>query len=196
MNYPKIIEGLIEDLSRLPSVGRKTAERYVFFWLRQDQEDLKKFAKNLYQLKTEIKRCDRCQVYSENTLCSICSDSARDKNLICIVENTQDLLALEKTKQFSGQYFVLNNLINTIARIGPEDLNLNKLDKVIERNNAQELIIALSFTIEGETTASYLKKRYAQIKTSRLAKGLPLGSDLEYIDDLTLSSALKYRQDL
>ncbi len=196
MNYPKIISSLIEDLSKLPSVGPKTAQRYVFFWLKQNQVDLKNLAKNIYQLKTEVKKCQRCQVYNEENICSICSDKNRNKEIICIVENTQDLWTLEKTKQFSGQYFVLNNLINTIERIGPQNLSLDKLDELVKKENIQELIIALNFTIEGETTASYLKKRYDKIKISRLAKGLPLGSDLEYIDELTLSNALKYRQDL
>lgn len=196
MLYPKIIESLIADLSKLPSVGPKTAQRYVFYWLKQSQADLKNLAKNIYQLKTEVKKCQRCQVYNEKDLCFICSDKNRNKKVICIVESTQDLWTLEKTKQFSGQYFVLNNLINTIERIGPQNLNLEKLDEIIKQENTQELIIALNFTIEGETSASYLKKRYSKIKISRLAKGLPLGSDLEYVDELTLSSALKYRQDL
>lgn len=196
MNYPKIIKLLIEDLSKLPSVGPKTAQRYVFFLLKKSQDDLKSLAKNIYHLKEQVKQCQVCQVYADKEICPICLDDNRKTKSICIVENTQDLLSIEKTKQFSGRYFVLNNLINTIDRIGPEKLNLEKLDSLIKKDNIEELIIALNFSIEGETTASYLKKRYDKIKTSRLAKGLPLGSDLEYIDELTLSNALKYRQDL
>jgi recombination protein RecR len=196
MNYPKIIEQLIEDLSKLPSVGPKTAQRYIFYWLKQNDEDLKRLAQNIYKIKSELKKCQRCQVYNEQNLCSICQNQSRKKEVLCLVESTQDLWTLEKTKQFTGQYFVLGGLINTIERIGPANLSLEKLDKLINEENIKELIIALNFTIEGETTATYLKKRYAKIKISRLAKGLPLGSDLEYIDDLTLGNALKYRQDI
>lgn len=197
MRYPTAIQNLIEKLSEFPSVGPKTAERYVFYLLRQKPEKLKNLAAGISELLDKIKVCPSCLMITETIPCSICADENRQTDVLCIVENVQNLLSLESTKQYNGRYFVLGGLIDTINGTGPEDLNIEKLIKKIKAENTKELIIALNFTLEGETTALYLTKILGdRLKISRLAKGLPAGSNLEYADELTLGSALKYRNKL
>ena len=197
MRYPKAIQNLIEKLSTLPSVGPKTAERYVFYLLKQSSEKLQNLAKAISELKEGVTICKNCLMISETEICPICQDHNRRTDLLCIVSNTQDLLNIESTKQYEGKYFVLGNLINTIEDIGPDGLPIDKLIKIIKENKVQEVIIALNFTIEGETTTLYLNKILKDhLKITRLAKGLPAGSDLEYADELTLGSALKYRNEI
>ncbi|MHB8903732.1 MAG: recombination mediator RecR [Patescibacteria group bacterium] len=197
MKYPKAIQNLIEKLSTLPSVGPKTAERYVFYLLKQNQEKLQNLAKAISELKEGVTICQKCLMISETETCAICQDQNRRHDILCIVSNTQDLLNVESTRQYEGKYFVLGNLINTIEDIGPDNLPIEQLIKIIKENKVQEVIIALNFTLEGETTALYLNKILKDhLKITRLAKGLPAGSDLEYADELTLGSALKYRNEI
>ena len=197
MRYPKAIDNLIEKLSSLPSVGPKTAERYAFYLLQQSDEKLNSLAQAIKELKTKTTNCHSCQAITESNPCSICSDSNRLNDILCIVENTQDLLSIEATKQYSGKYFVLGGLINTINDVRPDDLNIEKLVKKIKNENIKEIILALNFNLEGETTSLYLNKLLRDhIKITRLAKGLPAGSDLEYADETTLASALKYRNEI
>lgn len=197
MKYPKAIQNLIEKLSTLPSVGPKTAERYVFYLLKQNAEKLQNLAKAISELKAGVTICQKCLMISETEICSICNDQNRRADILCIVSNTQDLLNVESTKQYEGKYFVLGDLINTIEDIGPDKLPIDKLIKVIKENKVQEVILALNFTLEGETTSLYLNKILKDhLKITRLAKGLPAGSDLEYADELTLGSALKYRNEI
>ena len=196
MRYPAAIQNLIDQLSLLPSVGPKTAERYVFYWLRQKPEKLKSLAAAISELPEKITVCHICQVIAESDPCPICADKNRRTDTLCVVENTQDLWAIEATKQFSGQYFVLGGLINTINEVRPEDLNIHKLVGRIKTGEIKEIILALNFTLEGETTSLYLTKILKdRLKITRLAKGLPAGSNLEYADELTLGSALKNRQE-
>jgi recombination protein RecR len=197
MKYPQALASLIEQLSQLPSVGPKTAERYAFYLLRQSENDLNKLSQSINDLKKGVKVCQTCLAISESNPCSICSSSERDKTAICIVENIQDLIAIEDTRQYNGTYFVLGRLISMIDKIGPESLNLNRLENVVDKNQVKELILALNFTVEGETTALYLHKIFKnKIKISRLATGLPSGSDLEYQDQSTIKNSLKYRNTL
>lgn len=197
MNYPGALANLIDQLSKLPSVGPKTAERYAFYLLRQDQDKLESFSLAIKELKEKIIICQKCNSFAEMSPCKICQDLSRDKDLLCLVENTQDLVTIESTNQYHGQYFVLGGLINTIRGIGPENLAIRKFLKRLETGEIKEIIVALNFTLEGETTALYLKHLLKdKVKISRLAKGLPAGSDLEYADELTLSSALKNRSEL
>ncbi|MFA5023781.1 MAG: recombination mediator RecR [Patescibacteria group bacterium] len=197
MRYPQAIQNLITKFSALPSVGPKTAERYAFYLLRQTNAELQELASAIGDLKNKTTVCSLCQVVAETDPCSICSDKNRATGVLCIVENTQDLLTIEATKQFTGQYFVLGGLINTINDIKPEDLNIAQLVKRIKADNIKEIILALNFTLEGETTALYLNKILKDhLKITRLAKGLPAGSDLEYADEMTLASALKYRSEI
>lgn len=197
MRYPQAIANLIEKLSTLPSVGPKTAERYVFYLLRQSNEKLNGLAEAIRDLRAKTTICSSCQAIAENNPCPICADESRNKELLCVVENTQDLLSIEATKQYSGRYFVLGGLINTINDVKPTDLNIEALLKKIKSDKVKEIILALNFNLEGETTSLYLAKLLRDhIKITRLAKGLPAGSDLEYADETTLASALKYRNEL
>lgn len=197
MRYPQAIQALIEKLSTLPSVGPKTAERYVFYLLRQSDESLNNLAGAIKELKEKTTLCSSCQAITETNPCSICIDKNRNSETLCIVENTQDLLTIEATKQYFGKYFVLGGLINTINEVRPDDLNITKLIKKIKTDKTKELILALNFTLEGETTSLYLNKLLRDhLKITHLAKGLPAGSDLEYADETTLASALKYRNEI
>lgn len=197
MRYPRAIENLIDRLSSLPSVGPKTAERYAFYLLRQSDDKLNGLSEAIRDLKAKTTLCSSCQAITESNPCSICSDSERLKDILCIVENTQDLLSIEATKQYNGKYFVLGGLINTINEVRPGDLNIEKLVKKIKAENIKEIILALNFNLEGETTSLYLNKLLRDhVKITRLAKGLPAGSDLEYADETTLASALKYRNEI
>jgi len=198
MKYPQSIQNLINSFSNLPTVGPKTAERYVLYLLKKSKDDLKIFAQNIIDLKEKIKICYLCNSISETSPCDICKNSGRDKGIICIVRDTKDIISLELTKQFTGVYYVLGGLLNSIEGINPDQLNIIKLKDRIskEKNNIKELIIALSPTLEGETTSLYLIKLFQplNLKITRLAKGLPMGSDLEYADEITLANALKYRR--
>jgi len=197
MRYPKAIQILIDKFSELPSVGPKTAERYVFYLLNQAEDKIQALATALSELKSQTTVCGVCQAITENNPCTICRDQTRANSVLCIVENTQDFLSIEATKQFSGQYFILGGLINTLNDIKPDDLNIAKLVKRLKTGQIKEIILALNFTLEGETTALYLNKILKDhLKITRLAKGLPAGSDLEYADETTLASALKYRSEI
>ena len=198
MRFPRAITNLIAAFSELPSVGPKTAERYVFHLLKSSPEKLENLAQSLLELKANTTVCSSCLAISEANPCSICSDQNRKNGTLCIVENTQDMISLESTRQYQGRYFVLGGLINTIENIQPDNLNVKKLLQKIKQEGFKEIILALNFTLEGETTSIYLKKILADqdVKITRLAKGLPAGSDLEYADEMTLATALKYRNEM
>jgi recombination protein RecR len=195
MRYPKTITKLIEYFQKLPSVGPKTAERYVFYLLKKSPQELADFAYHLNKLKTNTKTCTYCQAISETDPCEICSDKNRDRSILCVMANTQEMISLENTNKYHGLYFILNNLINAIENQGPENLNIKKLLERIKKEKITEVILALSPTLEGESTVMYISKilKDKGIKVSRLARGLPLGSSLEYTDEVTLSQSLKYR---
>jgi len=199
MKYPKAIQVLIDQFSQLPSVGPKTAERYVFHLLKSNPEKIQLFAQHLFNLKKDLKICSQCLAISEKDPCLICADEHRLNSTLCIVASLQDMISLENTHQYQGKYFILGGLINTIENIRPEDLPLKKLTEkialLLKTQTDLEIILALSPTLEGETTALYLSKmlRNPQIKITRLARGLSSGANLEYVDEMTLSQALKYR---
>jgi len=199
MKYPAAIQNLIDQFSQLPSVGPKTAERYVFYLLKSNPEKIQLFSQYLSNLKKDLKICSQCLALSENDPCLICSDKNRPETTLCIVANLQDMISLENTRQYQGKYFILGGLINTIENIRPDELPLKKLTERIKTllaaNTNLEIILALSPNLEGETTALYLAKMFKnpQIKITRLARGLPSGANLEYVDEMTLGQALKYR---
>ena len=196
MKYPEYIQKLIESFSKFPSVGPKTAERYVFYLLNQKTVQVKELASFISSLPDNIKRCSICRTFSDSDPCPICGDKKRSPEILCIVENSQDLAVIENTKQFNGRYFVIDRLLNTLENIGPDQLPLKELKELINANKVKELILGLNFTLEGESISLFLKKTFPEIKISRLARGLPAGSDLEYADELTLANALKYRNTL
>jgi recombination protein RecR len=197
MRYPQAVQNLIDKLSALPSVGPKTAERYVFYLLKQKEDKLKELATAIGELQEKIITCRTCGAWAETNPCPICSDQNRRPDILCVVENSQDLAAIEATKQYSGKYFVLGGLIDTIHDVQPSDLNINHLAEKIKSGTVKELILALNFTMEGETTSLYLIRLLKdRVKITHLARGLPAGSDLEYADEQTLTSALKYRNEI
>ncbi len=186
--------------SQLPTVGPKTAERYVFYLLKQDFKKLQEFSQAIVELKEKIIICKICLAVAETSPCKICTSKKRDQSLLCVVANTRDMIALENTKQYQGRYHVLGGVLNAIEGIKPEHLTIKQLLSRLKQNNIKEVILALNPTLEGEATVMYLtkllKKILPKIKITRLAKGLPMGADLEYADEITLSNALKYRNEL
>jgi recombination protein RecR len=198
MKYPASIQNLINQFSKLPTVGPKTSERFVLFMLQQSQKNLDLFAEAISGLKKNIKICQLCLSVSDSDPCKICSDKKRDDKKICLVATTRDMLSIEATGEYDGVYFVLGGIINPIENKGPEKLNFSQLIKKIKEQNIKEVIIALNPDIEGETTAMYIKKllETTPIILTRLARGLPMGSDLEYADQQTIANALKFRQNL
>jgi len=200
MNYPKAIQDLISHLKKLPSVGPKTAERYVFYLLNQRNDDLKQFARAIAELKDNITICKTCFQVSEANPCSICANPNRDNHTISVVANTRDLLTIEATKIYNGKYHVLGGLIDSIKNITPGDLYIKQLVDRIDKEKIKEVILSLNPTLEGETTSLYISKLIKShnhnVRITRLAKGLPSGSDLEYADEVTLANALKYRNEL
>lgn len=183
---------------KLPTVGPKTAERFVFYLLQQSPEELQKFAQAVAELKEKITICQSCFAVAESNPCAICDDKKRDETVLCIVENTRDMIAMEKTGEYKGYYHILGGVINAIEGMGPENLKIKELIGKIKLGKIKEIIIALNPNLEGETTTLYLTKQLEplKIKITRLAKGLPTGANLEYADDITLANALKYRNEI
>ena len=198
MRYPPAIQKLIEAFSQLPTVGPKTAERYVFYLLKQDSDKLKNLAEAILELKSKNITCSNCNTIAESNPCPICSDSRRNQKTICIISDARDLMTIEATGLYGGRYFVLNGELNQFENIGPDQLNAEPLLNKLKNNGIEEVILALNPTIEGETTAMYLIKLIKPLgkKITRLAKGLPMGANLEYVDELTLTNAFKFRNEI
>jgi recombination protein RecR len=198
-NYPPSIKSLIDQFAKLPGIGPKTAERLVFYLLKQPKEDLDRFGLTLQHVKDKITLCQQCQNLSESNPCLICSDKKRDQKIICIIAKPQDLFALEKTNEYTGTYHVLGGVIDPLEGITPDKIKVRELVERLKNNNIREVILALNSDMPGETTMLYLTKllkQFKNIKITRLAQGLPTGSDLEYTDEITLSSAIRGRREL
>jgi len=201
MQYPEVIQNLIDDFTSLPGIGGKTAERLVFYLIKNgEQEKLQQFGKNLMNLKTAIKTCRECGNYSLNELCGICMDIKRDKKLICVVANAEDIKYLDNTHSFNGVYYVLGGLLNPSEGVTADKLHIKQLLERLHKNMANEIILGLNPTVEGESTIIYLKKilkeNFPKIKITRLSRGLPMGGDLEYADEITLSNAINNRSEI
>lgn len=198
MRFPLAIEKLISLFSRLPSVGPKTAERYVFYLLKQSPALLQELSSALADLPRQLQTCSVCQRVSETDPCSICSDTRRDSSVLCIVADSRDLFTIEDTDVFKGYYYVLGGMINALQDIKPTDINVQGLVERLKTLKPKEVVLALDPTLEGETTTLYLTKllKPAGIKITRLAKGLSSGANIEYADELTLRHALKFRSEL
>ncbi len=194
---PASIQNLISSLSSLPGVGPKTAERLAFFLIKQDQETLNNFSRAFADLKKTIKTCSSCHNFTESDPCVICRDPARDQRNICVVRDPLDVVALEKTREFRGRYHVLQGAISPIDGIGPEELTIDRLVKRVQQEKTEEVILATNPTIEGEATSLYISKllKPTGVKLTRIARGLPIGGDLEYADEATLSRALEGRKE-
>ena len=198
-NYPPSIKSLIDQFAKLTGIGPKTAERLVFYLLKQPKEDLDRFGLTLQHVKDKITLCQQCQNLSESNPCLICSDKKRDQKIICIIAKPQDLFALEKTNEYTGTYHVLGGVIDPLEGITPDKIKVRELVERLKNNNIREVILALNSDMPGETTMLYLTKllkQFKNIKITRLAQGLPTGSDLEYTDEITLSSAIRGRREL
>ncbi|MDD6879070.1 MAG: recombination mediator RecR [bacterium] len=196
--YPKSLNNLIESFKMLPGVGEKTAERMAFYALTLDEDIVKFFSESLLNAKKKIHKCRICNNLTENEICNICENINRNKNLLCIVDDPKTLYLIEKCNIFNGYYYILNNLISPLNGINPEDIGIENLLKLIKNNNFEEIIIAVKPNIEGETTSLYIKKilEGLNIKISRLASGIPIGADIEYIDSLTLERAINDRKEI
>ena len=194
--YPKSIKNLIESFKYFPGIGEKTAERLAFSVLSMDKDEVESLSKSIVNAKTNVKRCKICNNLSENEICDICNDKTRNKDLLCLVEDPKTVFSIEKLGTFNGYYHVLNGLISSFNGINPEELRLDKLISRIETNHFQEVIIAVKQCIEGEMTALYIKNILSgmNIKVSRIASGIPMGADMEYIDSLTLEKAFDNRK--
>ncbi len=191
--YPSILlEKAVGEFSRLPGIGRKTALRLVLHMLRQENESVDSFANALVTLKHEVKYCKVCHNISDTDVCQICSDSRRDKSLICIVENIRNVMSIENTQQFHGLYHVLGGVISPIDGIGPSDLEIDSLVERVKAGGVSEVILALSSTMEGDTTNFYIFRKLADtgVKISVLARGISIGDELEYTDEVTLGRSI------
>lgn len=198
MYVPEPISKLIESFVRLPGIGPKTAQRLAFFVLRMEEEDVMDFAKALIRAKRDLSTCTICGNITDQDPCYICNDSKRDHSIICVVQDTRDLMAMERTREFNGLYHVLHGAISPIEGIGPEQLKIPDLLRRLGDDTVKELILATNPNIEGEATAMYLSKlvRSFGLKVTRIAHGLPVGGDLEYADEVTLTKALEGRREL
>lgn len=198
MRFPASIQKLIDEFAKLPTVGPKTAERYVFYLLKQNPENLQALAQAIAELKEKTTTCQSCFAIAEANPCKICVDAKRVQDQLCVVADSRDFLTIEATGSYPGRYFILGGELNQIEGVGPEQLNLKALTAKITAEKTKEVILALDPTMEGETTVLYLTKllKPLNLKITRLAKGLPMGADLEYVDELTLTNALKYRNEL
>ena len=195
--YPNSVKNLIAEFSKLPGIGPRTAARFTFNLLRRSENDLRLLGNAILDLKKKTKICKNCFNISENELCEFCSNPKRDRSVICVVEEAMNIPAIENTKQFNGLYHVLGGVIKPSEGIGPDDLNIKRLFQRIENSKVNEIIIATNPDTEGETTALYLVKTFKplDLKITRLARGLATGSDLEYADEMTISSALAGRRE-
>lgn len=197
---PQTIENLIDEFAKLPGVGPKSAQRLVFYLVKSPKKDLAIFSQALSKLLDGVKFCSLCQNLSENEKCPICANSKREQNKICVVEKPLDVVAIEETHNYHGLYHILHGAISPINGIGPDELKIRELLQRLnnDNNEVKEIIIATNPNLEGEATAMYLSKliKPLDIKVSRIARGLPTGSDLDYADQETLSNALKGRKEL
>jgi recombination protein RecR len=200
---PKPLARLIESFEKLPGIGPKTAQRLSFYLLHIPQEDLEQFADHLRDLKANTVLCSICKNVAEKDPCPICANPSRDQSIICVVEQPTDVISLEKTSKFSGLYHVLHGVIDPLNNIGPDEIYIADLIKRLQTNEVTEVILAMNPNMEGEATSMYLTRQiqnslmvtHNQIKITRLAHGLPVGADIEYADEVTLSRALEGRRE-
>ncbi|PEA85776.1 recombination protein RecR [Bacillus thuringiensis] len=198
MHYPEPISKLIDGFMKLPGIGPKTAVRLAFFVLDMKEDDVLGFAKALVNAKRDLAYCSVCGHITDRDPCYICNDSHRDQSVVCVVQEPKDVIAMEKMKEYQGVYHVLRGAISPMEGIGPEDINIPQLLKRLHDETVQEVILATNPNIEGEATAMYISRllKPTGIKVTRIAHGLPVGGDLEYADEVTLSKALEGRREV
>lgn len=196
MNYPsRLIEEAVNELSKFPGIGKKSAMRMVLHLLKQKEQDVVKTGQAIIQLRTQIQYCTRCGNVSDTTVCNICNNPKRDQQLICVVEDLRDVIAIENTNQFNGTYHILGGLISPVNGIGPDHLLIDKLIERIKTEETKEVIMALSATMEGDTTVFYLSKKLKPMGViiSTISRGIAIGGELEYADEITLGRSIALR---
>ena len=195
MKYPSTIQNLIECFKMLPGIGEKTAERLALSILDANSEMINLFADSLKDSKTKIRRCEKCNNLSESDLCEVCKDKSRNKQVLCVVEEPKNVILFEKVGTYKGLYHVLDGFISPLDGINPEDINISSLINRVKEDNIKEIILALKPSIEGETTSLYISKTLegTNVKISKIAHGIPLGAEIDYVDSLTLEMALENR---
>jgi len=198
MEYSPSIEKLIESFEKLPSIGHKTAQRLAFYMLDQSKEEIKEFTDSIINAKNNLKFCSKCFNISDTDPCNICSNPKRDESIICVVEDVKDVLAMERTHEYSGLYHVLHGSISPMNGIGPEDIKIKELLSRLMDGKVKEIILATNPRVEGEATSIYISKlvKPLGIKVTRIARGIPIGGDLEYTDEVTLAKALEGRSEI
>ncbi len=191
----RLLENAVNEFASLPGIGRKTAFRLVMNLLRRNSSDVRKFGESIIKLREEILFCKICNNISDTEICNICNDERRDRNVVCVVESIQDVMAIENTRQFKGLYHVLGGIISPIDGIGPSDLKIDSLEEKVKGGSVKEVILALSTTMEGDTTNFYLYRRLGKydVSITTLARGLAIGDELEYTDEITLGRAINNR---
>lgn len=196
--YSTSIAQLIEQFTKLPGIGRKTAQRLAFYVINMPNQDVKNLAEAIVKAKRNVKYCSICVNLTDQEVCNICSDKKRDPQMICVVEDPRDVVAMEKTKEFRGYYHVLHGAISPLEGIGPEDIKIRELLLRLSNDNVKEVVIATNPNIEGDATAMYISKllKPMGIKVTRIAHGIPVGGDLEYADEITLAKALEGRREI
>ncbi|MFO7923226.1 MAG: recombination mediator RecR [Bacteroidales bacterium] len=195
-NYPsRLLEAATAEFAGLPGIGKKTALRLVLHLLKQDLADVEKFSSSILQLKKEIRHCQVCHNISDSGICNICSDTKRDHSVICVVENIKDVMSIENTRQYSGIYHVLGGIISPMDGTGPNDLNISSLEEKVAGGGVEEVILALSTTMEGDTTNFYIYRKLNRYKItiSTIARGISIGDELEYADEVTLGRSISNR---
>ena len=194
--YPStLLENAVNEFAKLPGIGKKSALRLVLHLLRQDEVKVVNFAEAIVKLKQEVKYCKKCHNISDTDLCEICADGSRNKSLICIVENIKEVMAIERTGQFKGLYHVLGGIISPIDGVGPSDLEIASLEERVKRGEIEELVLALSATMEGDTTNFYIFRKLQpySLKVSIIARGVSIGDEIEYADEVTLGRSILNR---
>ena len=194
--YPSaLLENAVNEFSKLPGIGRKTALRLVLHLLRQDDQHVDSFAEALLTLKKEVKYCSSCHNISDSEVCNICSDTSRNASVVCVVENIKDVMAIENTVQYKGQYHVLGGIISPIDGIGPSDVEIASLIERVKNKEVKEVIMALSATMEGDTTNFYIYRKLEplNVKVSIIARGVSVGNEIEYTDEVTLGRSIVNR---
>lgn len=195
----KLLDDVVGEFSRLPGIGRRTALRLAMHLLRMEEHDVKLMSRAILRFRTDIRYCSCCNNLSDSDKCEICSDPTRDHSLVCVVEQVKDVLSIEQTRQYNGVYHVLGGVISPMQGIGPSDLKIDLLLDRIARGEVQEVVLALSTTVEGETTSFYIARRiheYGNVKLTSIARGIGFGDELDYADELTIAHALHNRRPL
>ncbi|MBS4016098.1 MAG: recombination mediator RecR [Candidatus Latescibacteria bacterium] len=193
----KVLNNLVEQLTRMPGIGRKTAQRISFFILKSKKDDIEQIAKAITEAKQKLRFCHICFNYTENEICDVCQNETRNHSEICVVEDASDILSIERSGKYKGMYHVLGGVLSPIDNVGPENLKIKELIQRVQKQKFSEIIIATNPTREGEATGHYLVKilKPYHVKISRIARGLPIGSDLDLADEMTISEAFEGRKE-